>query len=121
VPGSYPPQGGYPGQAGYPPQGAPQGYGPPPGHGPQTGWQGSYADPTFDAAGREAPPPSLGYRAAGSPPAPGQSYDLPPGILSPEQLAARQAGEQRKAKLNTIVGAVVLVLVVAAALAVVLL
>ena len=56
--------------------------------GPSTGWQGSYADPTFDAAGREAPPPSLGYRAAGSPPPPGQSYDLPPGILSPEERAA---------------------------------
>ena len=89
--------------------------------GPSTGWQGSYADPTFDAAGREAPPPSLGYRAAGSPPPPGQSYDLPPGILSPEERAARQASEQRKAKLNAIVGVVVLVLVVAAALAAVLL
>jgi actin-like ATPase involved in cell morphogenesis len=125
APGGYAQQGypqqGYPQQGGYAPRGTPPGYRPPPGQGPTTGWQGSYADPTFDAAGREAPPPSLGYQAAGSPPPPGQSHDLPPGLLTPEQRAARQASEQRKAKVNTIIGVVVLVLVMAAAVAAVLL
>lgn len=118
--GGYPPQG-HP-QAGQPAQGYPPGYGPPPGQGPTTGWQQRpYADPTFDSAGHEAPPPSLGYQAAGSPPPPGQSYDLPPGMLSPQEKAARQAREQRKARMNAIIGGLILVLVIAAAVAAVVL
>jgi actin-like ATPase involved in cell morphogenesis len=100
----------------YPPQqGGPSGQYPPP-QAPQTGWRQGY-DPTFDAAGREAPPPSLGYRAAGSPPPPGQSYDLPPGLLSPEQKAARQRQEARKARTQTVIGTLILLLCVAGVIA----
>jgi actin-like ATPase involved in cell morphogenesis len=105
--GQYPP--------GPPPPGrAPSGQYPPPGQ--PTGWRQGY-DPTFDAAGGEAPPPSLGYRAAGSPPPPGQSYDLPPGLLSPEEKAARERREARKARVQVVVGTLVVLLCVAGVVA----
>jgi hypothetical protein len=64
-------------------------------------------DPTFDAAPGEAPPPSLGYRAAGAPPAPGQSADLPPGYRTPEERQAHKRRDRRKRRTMMALGALV--------------
>ena len=53
-------------------------------------------DPTFEAARSEPPPPSLGYRAAAMPPAPGTSADLPPGYLTEDRKAAKAKHDRRK-------------------------
>ena len=64
-------------------------------------------DPTFDAAPGEAPPPSLGYRAAGAPPAPGQSADLPPGYRTPEERQVHKRRDRRKRRAMMALGALV--------------
>jgi hypothetical protein len=68
-------------------------------------------DPTFDAAGNEAPPPSLGYRQASTPPPPGQSTDLPPGYLTHDQKDRVQRKQTRRGRFRVV--GVLLILVVA--------
>lgn len=73
-------------------------------------------DPTFEAARSEPPPPSLGYRAAEMPPAPGTSADLPPGYLTEDRKAARKKHERRKRRLMLTLGVLLVLAAVAATL-----
>ena len=102
---------------------APGSYGaaapPPPGGyaarpGGHSGGQGF--DPTFEAAGSEPPPPSLGYRSAGMPPPPGSSGDLPPGYLSGDAKAVRRRKERRKRRLMISLGVLLVIVAVVATL-----
>src|SRR4029453_19019343 len=90
---------------GAPAPGAP----PAPGGPPRTGF-----DPTFDAANREAPPMSLGYRAAGAPPPPGASTDLPPGYLSREEKSKVQRHKKNTGRFKIAIGALILLVCVGA-------
>jgi actin-like ATPase involved in cell morphogenesis len=109
-----------------PPQRQQQGYGsppPPPGAGQQ---QSPYAppgqgtpsgqgfDPTFDAAHREAPGPSLGYRSAAAPPPPGASTDLPPGYMSREQVSAVKRRKKTTGRVKIFLGFLILLVCVVA-------
>ncbi|HEX8804521.1 MAG TPA: septum formation family protein, partial [Acidimicrobiales bacterium] len=85
----------------------PGAYGPPPG-------RPGAPDPTFDAAHGEAPAPSLGYRAAGAPPAPGYSRDLPPGFLTPDQKVRHTTRQRRKGRLLKALGVLIVVVGVVA-------
>jgi actin-like ATPase involved in cell morphogenesis len=99
---------------------------PPPGHAygsgpaappPPSGVYGGRAfDPTFEAASSEPPPPSLGYRAAGLPPPPGTSGDLPPGYLDIDAKASRKRRERRKRRVMITLGFVLVVVAVGATL-----
>ncbi|MGH9212672.1 MAG: Hsp70 family protein [Acidimicrobiales bacterium] len=91
---------------------SPQAPPPPPAPSGRPGW-----DPTFDAAATEAPGPSLGYRAAGLPPPPGTSTDLPPGYTTQEQRKRTQRKQRRRSRLGMLVGGLILVVCVAATLA----
>jgi actin-like ATPase involved in cell morphogenesis len=127
APQAPPPQAPPPQQA--PPQQPPSGgYGaPPPPPGAQQPQQqqspyqpapptpsGQGFDPTFDAARREAPAPSLGYRAAGAPPAPGASTDLPPGYLSREQKSAQRRRKKLTGRVKIAIGCLILLVCLAA-------
>jgi molecular chaperone DnaK len=74
-------------------------------------------DPTFDAANREAPPPSLGYRAAGAPLPPGASNDLPPGYLSREQKSQVKRHQKNTGRIKVAIGALILLVCVAITIA----
>jgi actin-like ATPase involved in cell morphogenesis len=123
-----PPQapGGY-GAAPPPPQ-APGGYGaapPPPGGGPPSPYApgpatppGQGFDPTFDAAHREAPAPSLGYRTAAAPPPPGASDDLPPGYMSREQKSAVKRRNKNTGRVKIGIGFLILAVCVLATIAI---
>jgi hypothetical protein len=116
-----PPQqsGGYPSQApggqqsgGYPPQQGRQAPPPPPGGGNSGGF-----DPTFDAAHREAPAPSLGYRSAAAPPPPGSSQDLPPGYMSRYEKSQVRRKKKNIGRVKIAIGALILLVCVAATIA----
>ncbi|HMG44440.1 MAG TPA: Hsp70 family protein [Acidimicrobiales bacterium] len=85
------------------------GYAPPPGPG--------HADPTFDNAHHEAPPPSLGYRQASAPPPPGASNDLPPGYLTREQKERVKTKQKWKGRAGVVVLFLILVVAVIATIA----
>jgi actin-like ATPase involved in cell morphogenesis len=115
---------GYAGAA--PPPPATPGRPAPPGAGPAAppppggGWTPGGAnrppayDPTFEAAASEAPPPSLGYRAASMPPTPGTSGELPPGYLTGEAKQAKRRRDRRKRRLMVVLGALLVVAAVGA-------
>ena len=73
-------------------------------------------DPTFEAARSEPPPPSLGYRAAAMPPAPGTSGDLPPGYLTEDLKARKQKRDRRKHRLMLVLGVLLVITAVLATL-----
>jgi len=106
--------------SGPPPPGRPgPGAPPPPPGGPtRPGAPGGYPgmDPTFEAARSEPPPPSLGYRAAAMPPAPGTSGDLPPGYLTQDLKARKQTRDRRKHRLMLALGLLLLIVAVLATL-----
>ena len=109
-----------PAAAGAPPGTSASRAGPPPA-GPRPAppyRQGGYPgmDPTFEAARSEPPPPSLGYRAAQLPPAPGTSGDLPPGYLTDELRAAKRKHDRRKRRLMLSLGVLLVIAAVAATL-----
>jgi len=93
-------------------------YGAPPGGPPGRPGPGGYPgmDPTFEAARSEPPPPSLGYRAAAMPPAPGTSADLPPGFLTEDRKAAKQKHDRRKHWFMITLGVLLVITAVAATL-----
>ncbi len=73
-------------------------------------------DPTFEAARSEPPPPSLGYRAAAMPPAPGTSGDLPPGYLTEDLKTRKKKRERRKHRLMLVLGVLLVIVAVLATL-----
>jgi len=84
---------------------------------PPTGAYGGHPlDPTFEAASSEPPPPSLGYRAAGMPPPPGTSGDLPPGYLDLDAKASRKRKERNKRRIMIMLGVVLVIVAVGATL-----
>jgi actin-like ATPase involved in cell morphogenesis len=85
---------------------------PPPGGGNSGGF-----DPTFDAANREAPAPSLGYRSAAAPPPPGASHDLPPGYMSREQKSQVKKKKKSLGRVKIAIGALILLVCVVATIA----
>jgi Hsp70 protein/Septum formation len=117
---SSPPPGAHPG----PPPAPPGAYAGPPAHGgpPPPGGPASRAgghpgvDPTFEAARSEPPPPSLGYRAAEMPPAPGKPADLPPGYLTDDLKAAKRKRERRKRRVMISLGVLLVIVAVLATL-----
>jgi Hsp70 protein/Septum formation len=117
---SSPPPGAHPG----PPPAPPGAYAGPPAHGgpPPPGGPASRAgghpgvDPTFEAARSEPPPPSLGYRAAEMPPAPGKPADLPPGYLTDDLKAAKRTRERRKRRVMISLGVLLVIVAVLATL-----
>ena len=74
--------------------------------------------PSFGAPSSPGGPPAAGYRGGATPPAPGQSGELPPGFLTGEAKVAKQRSDRRRKRLSLGLGVLVLIVAILATLAI---